>query len=146
VSPGQPLRVSADVVIPADELHWRVDTPGGAGGQHANRSASRVELTFDVGSSAAIPDSLRPRLLERLGPRARNGVVTVFADDSRSQWRNRQTARHRLAEILCSAMREPRQRRPTRPTVGSLQRRLESKRHRAQAKQRRRRPGGTDEE
>ncbi len=146
MSAGPPLRVGARLLIPADELRWRFDTSGGPGGQHANRNATRVELSFDVNGSPSIPEALRPGLLQRLGNRARGGVVTVLVDDSRSQWRNRQTARHRLAEILEAAIAEPRARRPTRPTLASLQRRLTAKRHRSENKRWRKRPSGPEEE
>ena len=113
----EPLRVAPGLVIPADELRWHFDTSGGPGGQHANRSATRVELAFDLAASPAVPEALRARLLERLGARAPGGVVRVVVDESRSQWRNRQTARRRLAALLAEAGRVPRRRRPTRPTA-----------------------------
>ena len=140
----EPLRVTTALVIPADELRWHFDTAGGPGGQHANRSATRVELAFDLAGSPAVPAALRPRLLDRLGPRAPGGVIRVVADESRSQWRNRQTARRRLAAMLAEALRVPRRRRPTRPTAASRLRRLADKRHRAEAR-RRRRPPEADE-
>ncbi|MFH1330440.1 MAG: peptide chain release factor-like protein, partial [Actinomycetota bacterium] len=96
----EPLRVAPGLVIPADELRWRFDTSGGPGGQHANRSATRVELAFDLATSPPVPEAVRARLLERLSPRAPGGVVRVVVDESRSQWRNRQTARRRLAALL----------------------------------------------
>jgi len=137
----EPLRVAPGLVIPADELRWRFDTTGGPGGQHANRSATRAELTFDLAGSPSVADDLRRRLLERLGPRAPGGLVRVAADESRSQWRNRQTARRRLAALLAEALRVPRRRRPTRPTAASRLRRLADKRHRAEVRRRRQPPG-----
>jgi ribosome-associated protein len=136
----RPLQVGSRLVIPAGELRWRFDTPGGPGGQHANRSATRAELTFDLGASTSVPDDLRHRMLEHLGNRARSGVVTVSVDESRSQWRNRQMARRRMAEILGGALHEPRTRRPTRPTAGVRRRRLATKRHRAEKKRLRKKP------
>lgn len=126
--------------IPAAELEWRFDPSGGPGGQHANRSATRVELTFDVATSASVPEELRPRLLRRLGSRARGGVVTVSVDDTRSQWRNRAIARRRLAEILADALVERRPRLPTKPSPQAAQRRLEAKRRRAEKKRLRKPP------
>ena len=140
----EPLRVTPGVVIPAAELRWHFDTAGGPGGQHANRSATRAELTFDLAGSPSIPEGLRPRLLERLGARAPSGVVRVVADESRSQWRNRQTARRRLAAMLAEALRVPRRRRPTRPTAASRLRRLADKRHRAEVRRRRQPPDPAD--
>lgn len=136
----QPLHVTPGLVIPPGELHWRFDTAGGPGGQHANRSATRAELTFDLAASPAVPEDLRRRLLERLGARAPGGVIRLVVDDSRSQWRNRQTARRRLAALLEEGLQVTRPRRPTRPTTASRLRRLADKRHRAQALRRRRRP------
>lgn len=141
----EPLRVAPGLVIPATELRWHFDTAGGPGGQHANRSATRVELAFDLAGSPSVPETLRPRLLERLAARAPGGVLRVVVDESRSQWRNRQTARRRLAAMLAGALRVPRRRRPTRPTTASRLRRLADKRHRAEVRRRRRPPDAADE-
>ncbi len=131
------LRVTDDVVIPAGELHWRFDPAGGPGGQHANKSSTRVELSFDAGSSVAFDDAQRNRVLGKLPDR----IVSIRADQSRSQWRNRQLARRRLAEMIEEALRPPPpQRRPTRPTRASQERRLAKKRGRSVTKQLRRRP------
>ncbi len=92
------------ITIPAAELTWRFDTSGGPGGQHANRSATRVELSWDLANSPSVPDDLRSRILKRLGHRAADGVVRVASGESRSQWRNRAIARSRLAEILEEAL------------------------------------------
>jgi ribosome-associated protein len=135
-----PLRVAPGLIIPADELRWHFDPAGGPGGQHANRSATRVELTFDLAGSPSVPEPLRSRLLERLGPRAPGGVIRLVADETRSQWRNRLTARRRLTALLQEALRVRRRRRPTRPTAASRRRRLADKRHRAEVRRRRRRP------
>lgn len=136
----QPLRVAPGLVIPPGELRWRFDPAGGPGGQHANRSATRAELIFDLAGSPSLPGDVRARLLERLGARAPGGVIRVTADESRSQWRNRQTARRRLAEILAGGLAVPRRRRPTRPTAASRLQRLADKRHRSEVRRRRRRP------
>lgn len=137
----EPLRVARDLVIPAAELRWRFDPSGGPGGQHANRSATRVELSFDLGASPSLPDDLRDHMLSRLGTRARNGVIVVTVDESRSQWRNRVIARRRLAEALRGAAGGPRRTRiPTRPTRAARRRRLEMKRRRSETKKLRRRP------
>lgn len=135
-----PLRVAPGLVIPAAELAWHFEPAGGPGGQHANRSATRAELIFDLAGSPSLPGGVRARLLTRLGPRAPGGVIRVAADDSRSQWRNRQAARRRLAEMLEEALRVPRPRRPTRPTLAARLRRLGDKRHRAETLRRRRPP------
>lgn len=136
------LHVTDTLTIPASEIAERFSTSGGPGGQHANRSATRVVVTFDVGSSSALTEPQRRRVLERLGSRAPAGVVTVGADESRSQWRNRQIARRRLADTLRDALRPERRRITTKPTRASQRRRLERKRARAETKRLRRRPEG----
>lgn len=129
------------ITIPAAELTWRFDTSGGPGGQHANRSATRVELSWDLANSPSVPDDLRSRILKRLGHRAADGVVRVASGESRSQWRNRAIARGRLAEILEEALAPPQApRRATKPSRSAKRRRLEAKRRRSQTKQLRRSP------
>ena len=126
--------------IPAGDLEWRFDPSGGPGGQHANRASSRVELSFDLRSAGVFPPALRDHMLERLGARAPGGVVRVVAADSRSQWRNRQAARRRLATLLEESMRKPRARRPTKPGRAARERRLKDKRRRSDKKAGRRPP------
>jgi ribosome-associated protein len=129
------LRVTASVVIPAHELSWSFGPSGGPGGQHANRAHTRAEVRFDVRTSSALTDAQRARLRSRLGD-----VVTVSADDERSQLRNRRLALDRLRRRLAEALRVDPPRRPTRPTKGAVERRLEAKRHQAARKRERRRP------
>jgi ribosome-associated protein len=129
------LRVTRSCAIPLLELEWRFTPSGGPGGQHANRSNTRAEVRFDVAASPSLSEMNRSRLLERLGP-----VVRVVADDERSQLRNRELALERLRARLAEALRVERTRRPTAPTLGSQQRRLESKRRRADVKRNRRPP------
>ena len=129
------LRVAPSLEIPLDEISWRATTPGGPGGQHANRTASRVEVRFDVERSASLGAHQRARLIERLGP-----VVSASAAEERSQARNRQVALERLAERLAAALRVPRRRRPTAPTAAGRARRLEGKHRRSLTKERRRTP------
>ena len=134
------LEVAGRHVIPAAELVERFATSGGPGGQHANRSATRVVLTYDVDASDVFEGELRRRLIGALGTRLNNGVVTVDVAESRSQWRNRQLARKRLKNLLEEALRPPPHRRPTRPTRASRERRLEAKRMRGRIKRMRRKP------
>jgi ribosome-associated protein len=129
------LYVNEEVEIPAAELVVRTSRSGGPGGQHANVTDSRVEVSFDIAGSSALPEWARARLLERLGPR-----VTAVAQDARSQLRNRELARSRLAERLRSALERPRPRRATRPGPAARERRLDSKRRQSQRKQERRPP------
>ncbi|MBI5157572.1 MAG: aminoacyl-tRNA hydrolase [Acidimicrobiia bacterium] len=135
-----PIRVAEHLTVPGDELRWRFDTSGGPGGQHANRSSTRVELSWDLGSTAAVTEPTRRRLLERLGKKAPGGIVTVIAADTRSQWRNRSIARHRMHEVLTEALREDPDRVPTRVPHAARRRRLEGKRRRADLKRSRRMP------
>lgn len=131
--------------IPDDELEWRFSTTGGPGGQHANRSATRAELRFDITRSRAFDSSSKDRMLNRLGDRAPSGVVTIVADDTRSQWRNRQIARARLNDLLDEALRPPPPpRRKSHPSRAARERRLFDKRARSRRKQQRRRPDGDD--
>lgn len=134
------LRVSDAITIREGELEWRFLPSGGPGGQHANRSSTRAEVVFDLGASAAFDDDVKQRMLARLGGRAPGGVVTVREDSSRSQWRNRQTARARLADLLRDAMRVDSPRRPTKPSRAAKRRRLEQKKRRSDKKRLRRRP------
>ncbi len=134
------LRVTDDITIPAAELGERFSTSGGPGGQHANRAATRATVSFDVASSTAFDDTQRRRLLERLGSRLSGGVLLISVDESRSQWRNRQLARQRLAETLRVALRTERRRVPTRPTRASQRRRLDEKKTRGRLKRLRRKP------
>jgi ribosome-associated protein len=121
------------------EVTWRATTSGGPGGQHANRTLSRVEVEFDVGASSVLGPRQRQRLLDRIGP-----VVRASAGESRSQARNRQLALERLAARIDDALRVEAPRRATRPTKSSQVRRVEAKRRRAEVKRGRRRPGDDD--
>ena len=129
------------VSVPGQELSWRFSRSGGPGGQSVNTADSRVELSFDVRRSPVLPDRMRDRLLQRLEHRLVDGVLTVTASEYRSQHRNRQAARARMADLLNEASAPPpAKRRPTRPTRGSQERRLAGKKRRSMTKQLRRRP------
>jgi len=134
------LRLTDEYTIPAAELVWRFDPSGGPGGQHANRSSTRVELRYDLASSAVFAPALRTGMIERLGKRVRDGVVAVVVDESRSQYRNRVTARRRLAALLVESMQKPKTRRATRPSRAARRRRGEAKRRRSETKRLRRPP------
>lgn len=136
---GGVLRVSRSLAIPLSEITWRATTPGGPGGQHANRTNSRVEVRYDVGASAVLGPRQRARLLERLGP-----VVTASAADERSQARNRQLALDRLADRLAAALRVEAPRRPSAPSAAARARRLEEKRRHSRRKRERRAPPDLD--
>lgn len=133
------LIVTRSVRIPRHELEVSFSTSGGPGGQHANRSRTRVDLRFDVASSSAFGPVQRQRVIERLGEEVR-----VVVDDERSQLRNRALAEQRLAERLRSALHVERGRRPTRPTKAAKARRRDAKRRRSDVKRQRRRPSIDD--
>jgi ribosome-associated protein len=139
-APGATLRVHKGLAIPMSEITWRATTSGGPGGQHANRTLSRVEVQFDVGRSTSLGPRQRARLIERYGP-----VVRTAASESRSQSRNRQLALERLATRLAEGLRVDPTRRPTRPTKGSQVRRVEQKRQRSEIKRHRRAPNENDD-
>jgi ribosome-associated protein len=117
------------LLIPEAELTWRYDTPGGPGGQHANRAATRAEVRFDVAESPSLDEDDRRRLLAKLGP-----VVVAASADSRSQARNRELALERLRTQLGEALKRERPRRPTKPSKAAKTRRLDAKRQRGQLK------------
>ena len=121
--------------VPEAELSERFSRSSGPGGQGVNTTDSRVELSYDIARSASVPGHLRTRLLDRLQSRLVDGVVTVVASEHRSQLRNREAARERLAQLLREAAAPPPpRRRPTRPTLGSKKRRLEDKKRRGEIK------------
>ena len=133
------LTVTSSVRIPRRELQVSFSASGGPGGQHANKSATRVDLRFDIANSSAFSEAQRARVIERMGDELR-----VVVDDERSQLRNRALAEERLIARLQSALHVERTRRPTRPTKGSKNRRLKAKQHRGQIKQQRKRPSADD--
>lgn len=129
------LRVSSTLLIAESELRWRFSRSGGPGGQHANTSDTRAEVRFDIAGSPSLGPRQRARLLDRLGPELR-----VVASDERSQARNRALAQQRLLERLADALRVDPDRRATRPSKASVQRRLEAKKRQSARKADRRRP------
>ena len=138
-----PLVVTEALRLDPEELQWRFSRSSGPGGQGVNTADSRVELVWEPGSSpavAALPEPLRDRLLARLAPGLVNGAVVVAASEHRAQLRNREEARGRLAAQVRAALAPPpRARRATRPTRGSVERRLGAKALRASVKAQRRR-------
>jgi ribosome-associated protein len=141
--PG-PLVITSSWTVPEAELSWRFSRSSGPGGQGVNTTDSRVELSYDVGRSASLPEQLRARALQRLATRLVQGVLTVAASEQRSQLQNREAAERRLGQLLREAVAPPpRARRPTRPTRGSVERRIAGKKQRGQLK-RGRRDSGSD--
>ncbi|HEY2508953.1 MAG TPA: alternative ribosome rescue aminoacyl-tRNA hydrolase ArfB [Streptosporangiaceae bacterium] len=130
------------MTIPADELFWRFSRSSGPGGQSVNTTDSQAELSFDLAGSEALPAALKNRALAALAGRLADGVITVTASEYRSQLRNREAAAARLSALLTEATAPPpKQRRPTRPTRGSVERRLADKQRRSQVKRLRRADG-----
>lgn len=133
------LVVTRGFVLPEAELAERFSRSSGPGGQGVNTTDSRVELSFDVAGSPAVPPRLRARLLERLSGRLVDGVLTLSASEHRTQLANRRAARVRLVALLREAAAPPPPvRRPTRPTRGSTERRLAGKKRRGETKRGRR--------
>jgi ribosome-associated protein len=129
------LQINESVVIPRSELDVRVSRSSGAGGQHVNKTSSRVEIFWNIPASRALSDDERFRLLEKLGSKlTTDGSIRVVASDMRSQSRNRDLAEERLADLVRRALVIPRKRRPTRPTRASKEARLEEKKRRARKK------------
>lgn len=127
--------MTRSVSIPRSEIELRFSRSSGPGGQHAQKSDTRVEAIFDVEASAALSEAQKRRVLAKAG-----GVLRAVAQDERSQWRNRELATERLVAALREALRVPRRRKPTKPSKGSVERRLDAKRRRSNVKRLRRPP------
>ncbi len=123
------VRVTRSVTLPVSEVEFRTSRSSGPGGQHAQKSETRVEASFDVEASSALTAAQKRRVVAKRGP-----VLRAVAQDERSQLRNRELALERLVEALRDALRVPRRRVPTEPTKASRERRLEEKRRRSKTK------------
>jgi ribosome-associated protein len=133
---GESIRVTRSVALPKSEIVLRTSRSSGPGGQHAQRSETRVEAVFDVERSSALSDAQKQRVVARVGP-----VLRAVAQDERSQLRNRDLATERLVAKLKQALRVERRRTATQPTAASRERRLRRKRERSEVKRQRRAPG-----
>jgi ribosome-associated protein len=129
------IQVTRSVSLPRSEIDFRFSRSSGPGGQHAQKSDTRVEASFDVEASSALSEVQKRRVIAKAGP-----VLRAVAQDERSQWRNRELATERLVESLRQALKVERRRRPTKPTKASRERRLEAKRRRGDTKRLRRPP------
>jgi ribosome-associated protein len=129
------IRVTRSVTVPRREIELRFSRSSGPGGQHAQRTETRVEAVFDVEASSALTERQKRRVVARTGP-----VLRAIAQDERSQWRNRELAVERLVESLRAALHVPRTRKATKPTEAARQRRLAQKRRRGDLKRLRRPP------
>jgi ribosome-associated protein len=135
VIPRESIQVTSRLAIPLEEVELRYSRSSGPGGQHAQKTETRVEAVFDVARSATLSEAQKTRLTARAGP-----VVRAVAQDERSQSRNRELALERLGEAIRAGVRVPRKRRPTKPSAASRERRLEEKRRRAERKRLRKPP------
>jgi ribosome-associated protein len=133
-----PVAGRSPLRLPAAELRWRFSRSSGPGGQNVNTTDSRVELRFDLAATQALSPMLKARALHRLEGALLEGCVVITASEQRSQWQNRVAAQRRLVALLQEALRPPPPpRRATRPTRGSVQRRLEVKARRSAVKRQR---------
>ncbi len=138
-SSQQSVNVAPSVDIPFDELEIRATTGGGPGGQHVNRSATRIELRWNARDSLALDSAQRDRVLSKLGPRLdTSGSLRIVAGEYRSQLRNRVAAIERFAALVSRALVVQPTRRATKPGRGAVERRLSEKRKRSETKRRRR--------
>ncbi len=135
--PGESIRVTRTVVLPLSDVEYRTSRSSGPGGQHAQKTETRVEAVLDVERSTALTDVQKRRVVARAGP-----LLRAVAQDERSQSRNRDLATERVVAQLREALRVPRKRRPTKPTKASVERRLDEKRRRSRVKRLR---GTTDD-
>jgi ribosome-associated protein len=132
---GESIRVTRSVLLPRSEIEVRVSRSSGPGGQHAQKSETRVEAVFDVEASTTLTDMQKRRVVSRVGE-----VLRAVAQDERSQLRNRELATDRLVEKLRQALAVPRKRVATKPSAAAREKRLEKKRRRSRTKALRRPP------
>jgi ribosome-associated protein len=132
------LQITDTIAIPFDELQLSYVRAGGPGGQNVNKVSSKAVLRFDLRGSPSLPEAERARAMERLASRlTRDGELLLSSGEYRDQPRNRTAVIERLREVLAEAMRPPKRRRPTRPTAGSRERRLQAKKLRGTRKRQR---------
>jgi ribosome-associated protein len=132
---AESIRVTRSVVLPLSEIELQVSRSSGPGGQHAQKSETRVVAVLDIEASSALTEAQKRRVIARAGP-----ILRAVAQDERSQSRNRELAVERLVAALREALRVERKRMATKPTAASRERRLEQKKRRSQTKRLRRAP------
>jgi len=134
-----PIEINPSLEIPDAELDWKFTTSGGPGGQHANRSSTRVQLTWNIEESTVLDDGMQATLISKLGE-----VVRVDVNEHRSQLRNKALAGERLAEKVQGALVRKPKRKKTKPSRGAQRRRLEGKRRKSETKRMRQKPTSWD--
>lgn len=132
------LLIDNQVAIPRSELDFRYSRSSGPGGQHAQKSSTRVELLFDVANSPSLTAEQRARVTKRLGNYLdAEGVLHLVSQTERSQYRNRQEVTDRFQDLMRQALKRRKRRKPTKPTAASQERRLKRKKRRSEKKKRR---------
>lgn len=135
------LHVQQGLVIPGGELSITTSRSGGPGGQHANKTSTRVTLEWTLADSTALDDVQRARLLQRMATYlTQDGVVQIHCDETRSQHRNREIAQERLAELVRNGLRTRKRRKKTKPSKAAKRRRLDAKTRRGKLKKTRKNP------
>ena len=138
---NEPLVVNSSVVIPARDMRWTAVRASGPGGQNVNKVSSKVELWFDLASTEALADEVKARLAAAAGSRLdTEGVLRLVSQETRDQRVNLSLARERLAELIRAALVRPKRRRPTKPSRGQRERRLDDKHRRGDVKRQRSTP------
>lgn len=138
---SEELEIQRGVTIPAWELWWTASRSGGPGGQHANKTSSRVTLHWSLAQSSALTPTMKSRALRKLRSRLTvQGELLISVDTTRSQHQNRELARERLAQIIRDALKVAKRRVATKPTKGSQRRRVDAKKARGDTKKMRKKP------
>ena len=138
---GEGIRVNDSLLIPRGELDVRASRSSGAGGQHVNKTSSRIEISWNIARSRALTDEQRDRVLEKLASRlSDDGAIRIVASETRSQLRNRDAAERRLAETIAKALVVPKKRKPTRRPRAADEARLTEKKKHSERKRERKRP------
>lgn len=132
---AESIRINASLTIPDSELEWKFSASGGPGGQHANKASTRVDLVWPIVTSDCVTEAQRAKLTAQFGD-----AVRISVDAERSQLRNRQIARERLAERIARALQPVAKRRKTKPSRRAKQRRLDEKKRTGEIKKLRQRP------
>lgn len=138
MSDANQIRINEEVTIPEWELTFSFSPSGGPGGQHANRSATRATLYFDVANSPSLTDAQRQRVMKRLHSRIdQEGILQLSSQETRSQHQNRQIVIENFQEMMARALKQRKRRRKTRPSAAANERRLRQKKERGQRKEER---------